>query len=341
MAQIAHLVVDQYGAFLGKHSGRLRVSVGREKVAEAPLLHLEQVLITGRGVSLSADAVQACCEEGIPIHFLSPNGTPYAGLYSSGLMGTVQTRRAQIAAYLDGRGVTIAKRFAAGKIMNQAALLKYMAKYRKEADPDLHREMRLVVGEVRDHLDELERLSGSCVEEVREQILSIEGRAAHRYWTMIQQVLPPECEWPGRERRGAKDAVNAALNYGYGILYSQVEWAIVLAGLDPYAGFIHSDRPGKPSLVLDLIEEFRVPAVDRTIFGLVNKRVAFDQDEEGLLTAETRRALAGHVLDRLDKPEKYEGRHHPLRAIVQMQARHLATFLRGDRPVYGPFIARW
>ncbi|MER3513307.1 MAG: CRISPR-associated endonuclease Cas1, partial [Chloroflexota bacterium] len=81
-------------------------------------------------------------------------------------------------------------------------------------------------------------------------------------------------------------------NYGYGILYGQVERALVLAGLDPYAGFIHVDRPGKPSLVLDLIEEFRQAVVDRTVLGLVNKGVALEQDEEGRLTEGTRRMLA-------------------------------------------------
>ncbi|NIO72731.1 MAG: CRISPR-associated endonuclease Cas1, partial [Anaerolineae bacterium] len=195
--------------------------------------------------------------------------------------------------------------------------------------------------EVEAHLKELDRLEGSCVDDVRGQVLSAEGRAAQRYWEAIKQVLPQEYGWPGRRRRGAKDPVNSALNYGYGILYGQIERAVVLAGLDPYAGFIHVDRPGKPSLVLDLIEEFRTPAVDRTVLGLANKRVALDQDEKGLLTEPTRHTLAEKVLERLEKPEKYERKRHPLRAIIQMQARHLATFVRGDRATYEPFVVKW
>jgi len=102
MPVIQQLIVDQYGAFVGKHSQRLQVKVKGEKTVQAPLLHLEQVLITGRGVSLSAEAIRACCQEGIPIHFVSGSGRPYAGLYSAGLTGTVQTRRAQLMAYEDG-----------------------------------------------------------------------------------------------------------------------------------------------------------------------------------------------------------------------------------------------
>ena len=112
--------------------------------------------------------------------------------------------------------------------------------------------------------------------------------------------------WPGRETRGATDRFNSALNYGYGILYAKVEQALVLAGLDPYGGFLHADRPGKPSLVLDLIEEFRQTVVDRTIIGMVNKHVAIEQDENDRLTETTRKKIAEKVLERLESSEMYE-----------------------------------
>ena len=115
----------------------------------------------------------------------------------------------------------------------------------------------------------------------------------------------------------------------------------MLAGLDPYGGFTHVDRPGKPSLVLDLIEEFRVPAVDRTVIGLVNKGTRLEQDEKGLLVKKTRRLLAERVLGRLEKPERYEGKRHALRSIIQQQARHVATFVRQQRAAYKPFTVSW
>jgi CRISPR-associated protein Cas1 len=347
VAVVQHLIVDEFGVHLSKHSGRLKVmrlgegTPSERLVQQAPLLHLESVLIAGRGISLSADAVKACCERGVPIYFVSGRGQPYATLYSAGLTGTVQTRRAQLLAYDDRRSLTLALAFAEGKMRNQAALLKYMAKYRKEADPDLHLALGQAADEVQAHLDQLDQLEGGKAADVRDQLMGIEGRAAQRYWSAVKKVLPASYGWPGRRGRGATDPVNAALNYGYGILYSQVERAVVLAGLDPYAGFVHTDRPGKPSLVLDLIEEFRAPVVDRTVFGLANKRVPFEQDERGLLTKETRRVLAEKVLSRLDSPARYERKRHPLRAIVQMQARHVATFVRGDRSRYVPFTAQW
>ncbi|HEY65295.1 MAG TPA: CRISPR-associated endonuclease Cas1, partial [Caldilineae bacterium] len=103
MPIIQHLIVEEFGTFIRKHSGRLQVERLKtgEKLVQAPLIHLKQVLIASNGVSISADAVRACAEAGIPIHFISGTGTPYASLVSVGLVGTVQTRRAQMMAYND------------------------------------------------------------------------------------------------------------------------------------------------------------------------------------------------------------------------------------------------
>lgn len=347
MPIIQHLIADEFGTHIGKYQGRLKVTKKKEVLAQAPLLHLETVTISSSGVSISADAIRACTERGIPIHFMSSTGNPFAALYSSGLTGTVLTRREQLLAYNDQRAIHLALQFVSGKIQNQGALLKYVAKYRKETDPEVHQELRWLAGEVIDHIEELCAIDFLApreyyhIDDVRGQLLSIEGRAAQKYWHGFKTVLPETLAWPGRERRGARDPFNSALNYGYGILYSQVQRALVLAGLDPYGGYIHVDRPGKPSLTLDFIEEFRAPVVDRTILGLVNKGVVIEQDERGFLTDKTRRFLANKILARLESKEKYRKKRHTLRAIIQMQARHIATFLRGEHEAYDPFVVKW
>ncbi|MGH2538791.1 MAG: CRISPR-associated endonuclease Cas1 [Candidatus Promineifilaceae bacterium] len=347
MPIIQNLIADTFGCHVGKYSERLKVTQAGRTLAQAPLLHLESVTIANPGVSISAEAIRACTERGIPIHFLSGSGTPYASLYSAGLTGTVLTRRAQLMAYHDATGLRLAVAFAQGKIENQSTLLKYSAKYRKETDQAVHQELTLLALEVQDHLEELRVLlqsttfDGLGLDDIRDNLLSIEGRAAQKYWQGFKLLLPQALNWPGRQRRGARDPFNSALNYGYGILYAAVERAIVLAGLDPYGGFIHVDRPGKPSLALDLVEEFRSPVVDRTVLGLANKGVKFEQDERGMLTDGARRQLAEKVLDRLEGEEPYEKKRHPLRAIIQMQARHIATYVRGERESYEPFVMRW
>ncbi len=347
MPIIQNLVADTFGSHIGKYKGRLKVTQGKTVLAQAPIMHLERVLIINRGVSVSAETIRACTENGIPIHFLSSRGSPYASLYSAGLTGTVLTRRAQLSSYNTRTGVELALAFVSGKIENQGNFLKYIGKYRKEKQPDIYRELHLLSGEIIDHCEEVAALSLTSqrehqyIDDIRGTLLSIEGRAAHKYWNGIRLVLPTALEWPGRERRGATDKFNSALNYGYGILYGEIEKATTLAGLDPYAGFIHVDRPGKPSFTLDLIEEFRTPVVDRTVLGLVNKGVKLDQDERGHLSEKTRQQLADKILARLDTNAKFEGKHYPLRTIIQMQARHVATFVRGDRDHYLPFALSW
>src|SRR5215469_6667358 len=152
------LIVEEKGAFIGKHQGRLRVTRPEKSTIEMPLVHLKHVIIIGGGVSLSSDVVRVCSEEGIPIHFLDRRGIAVAGLYSAGLTGTVLTRRAQLLAYETAVGVAVGKAFVAGKLTNQANLLRYMAKYRKETDPPLHAEITLVAQEMHDHLYDLEQL---------------------------------------------------------------------------------------------------------------------------------------------------------------------------------------
>jgi len=346
MARISTLVVEEYGAYVGKRSNRIVVKQKGEVLAEAPVMFLDHVLVLGNGVSVSADAVALCAGQGIPIHYLSRTGTPYGALYAAGLSGTVQTRRAQYLAYEDHRGVALAAAFAEGKIRNQARLLKYLAKSRKERDPACYDFLRGASRAIVRYVETMRAWRREAWEQgvdgTRNGLLAIEGRAAQSYWDGIARVVPEGLGWPGRRGRGARDPFNAALNYGYGVLYGQVERACLLAGLDVYAGFIHADRPGKPSLVLDLIEEFRAPVVDRAILGLVGQGVALEQDEEGWLALKTRRAIADRVIQRLEESsERYERKRQKLRWILQSQARHVATFLRGERPEYRPFLAGW
>ena len=345
MARIQHLIVDEFGSFVAKHQGRLRVTCQGEPRLDAPIMHLETVLVTGKGVSLSSDVVAACAEEGIPIHFLDSRGQPVGSFYSAGLAATIATRHAQLAARDDGRALAVTLAIAEGKIRNQVNLLKYMSKNRKEKEAELFAAVRRLADEVQDHLAELDRVRleplYTTLDGCRGHLLSIEGRAAHKYWQAIGKLLLVEAGWPGRVTQGATDSFNSALNYGYGILYSQVERALVLAGLDPYAGFLHTDRPGKPSLVYDMVEEFRQTVVDRTVMALFNRGTAIEMDERGKLTEPARRSLAEKVLARLEAAEAYEEKRHPLRQIIQMQARHLATFLRGERGAYTAFVSTW
>jgi CRISPR-associated protein Cas1 len=336
------LVVNEPGLFVGKHSERVIVRRKQEVLVETPLLALEQVIILGNGISFSSDLVRECGQHGIPLFFLDDRGDPSGSLVAPGLAATVETRRQQLLAYEDQRGVTLAKGFATGKILNQMTLLRYMGKYRKERDVDVYEQVQAVARTLSDRCAELEGLAGARIDDVRGSLLSIEGRAAEQYWLAMRALLLSDLDWPGREGRGAGDPVNMLLNYGYGILYGQVQQALLLAGLDVYGGFTHADRPGKASLVLDLIEEFRQMVVDRTVFAGLNKGTLPHLDDEGKLALDTRRNLAERIFERLNTPELYRGKRLKLRSILVGQARHVAAFLRGGGQVsYEPYVGRW
>lgn len=252
------------------------------------------------------------------------------------------TRREQLLAYYDARGTHIALVIASAKVRNQEATLKYLAKNRKESQQEVYERLNETALGLRDSLAALDRIdSDTPLEQLRSTIMGIEGNAGRLYWDAVSYVMPMEYGWPGRSGRGATDPLNSLLNYGYGILYSRIEQAAILAGLDPYAGFLHADRSGKPSLVLDLIEEFRQIAVDRLVIGLAARRFKVSQYEDGRLCDDMRTTYAEKVIDHLESTTRYEGKRYPLRFMMQNQARKLASYLRGKSDTYQPFLATW
>ncbi len=306
---------------------------------EVPLFRIHEIVVASRGVSLSTDLIQSCCERGIRIAFLSPDGRPYAMLASPMLGATVQTRREQLAAYLDARGAAFARAIVRGKLRNQANLLRYFGKYQKSASPDTFATLDAAARGLLKLRHDAKRVPGGDADQVRAVLLGIEGAGGRLYWHGVRALLRGHVEFQTREQRGAGDAVNSALNYGYGILYSQVWGAVMNAGLEPFAGFVHVDRPGKPSLVLDLVEEFRQPVVDRAVIALFTKGVKVET-REGLLTDVSRRAVAAAVLERLESEALLRGARHRLKSVVQAQARRVAAFVRGEEP-YRPFAFKW
>ncbi len=332
-----HLFVSEYGRFLGKKSERLVVKEKGKTVLEVPFRDLEEVTIASNGVSISTDALAGCIEFGVPVHFLNSSGKPYALLASPVLNATVATRREQLKAYDDERGLHLARAFVTGKIGNQASLVKYFAKHRKGQDSYslLMAQAKQIEG-LRNQVDGIE---GTVVDDVRPYLMNLEGRAAAIYWKAVGDIAVGD-EFQGREHRGARDPFNVCLNYGYGILYNQVWGAVLVAGLEPFGGFLHVDRPGKPSLVLDLVEEFRAPAVDRSVIALLVRgwRPKFDEDDG--LSSESRREVADAVLSRLEGRERYRGEKRKLSSVIVRQARRVATCVRGQGK-YSPFTATW
>jgi CRISPR-associated protein Cas1 len=283
--------------------------------------------------------IEACCERGIRLAFLTRGGKPFAMLSSPMLTATVLTRREQLAAYGDARGVEFAKAVVRGKLGNQAALLRYFGKYLKTTDAEGFAKLSEIAIRLIKGRSNAAKVSAANIDEARETLLAVEGSSGRNYWSGVRLLLPKEVEFDIREHRGATDPVNSALNYGYGMLYTQVWGAIMNAGLEPFAGFLHVDRPGKPSLVLDMVEEFRQPVVDCAVIAALGKGTAIET-QGGMLNDLSRRTIAQLVLERLESEVNFRGQRHKLKSVVQIQARNLASALRGEGR-YKAFSFKW
>ena len=332
----SQLLVSGFGLFIGKKSERIIVKQGKKICAQVPLMRLQELVIASRGVSLSSDLIEELCARGIRIACLTSSGKPFALVTSPMLTATVETRRAQFAATNSERGADLCRWIVAGKLHNQEKLLRYFAKSR-DGEP------KMALTAAASSLRRLRRsalgVTGASPDEVRSELMGFEGAGGRMYWQQIRNLLPNDLGFEGRSHQGASDGVNAALNYGYGILTSHVWGAVMNAGLEPFAGFLHVDRSGKPSLVLDLIEEFRQPVVDRAILAWLNKGGQLKL-ERGILDSASRENVASRVLLRLVATEQHRGKQHQVRSIVQMQARLAASAVRGLR-AYRPFSFKW
>lgn len=334
-----HLIISDFGAFIGKKSERVVVKTNGQLSAEVPMVNLEQIWIQSNGVTVSSDVISECMKHGIQINFLSRSGKPYAKLVSPNLIGTIVTRREQILAFYDQRGLNLAKAFVEGKTGNQINLLKYFAKYRKGANKVIYENVYQSIDRMEGIRAELKQLRGNSIDEVRPQMLSIEGRLANYYWNAVKLLIDGKIEFAGREHRGAIDPFNSLLNYGYGMLKQQILGALMLAGLDPFAGFMHVDRSGRESLVLDFMEEFRQPVVDRTVIAAVNKGTEIRMEGD-YLAEQSRRYLAERIIERLNTEITFEGKRFALKRVIQKQARRAAMFLRGEGK-YRSYIGGW
>lgn len=337
------LVVDGFGKFLGVQGETVVVREEGKTVAHVHPRELEQVIISGKG-SVSTDALRMLAEHGVEVLVVDLRGEVMAILMPP-MMRTVSTRREQYFASKDSRGVEVAKAVIEAKLKNQRAVLGTLAKVRKDTDADLADQMYGAAEEIRKLLEEIERVSGKVVEEVRETLMNLEGRAAGFYWGSLKGVLG-KLGFGERSGRYAKDPANSLLNYGYGILLGDVWRAVHYAGLDPYGGFLHADRPGKPSMVLDLMEEFRPHVVDRLVVKLVSKRMVSPDGFEIVngvcqMKDEVRRFYLEQVLGELTSEVRYGERRFTWNELILYQARQLAKFLRGELASYEGFWQRW
>jgi len=337
------LYVTSPDSYLSRDGQNVVVRVGDEERARFPI-HILEGIVCFSYVGASPALMELCAESGVALSFLSESGK-FLARVTGPTTGNVLLRRRQYRMADDmSESAAIARNIIAAKITNSRAVLRRALSDHADAatEEKLHRavvELTEILQRVFDCPDDLEALRG------------LEGQAANVYFGVFNELIrnpDPAFRFDTRTRRPPRDPVNALLSFLYALLRHDVQSALETVGLDPYVGFLHTDRPGRPSLALDLMEELRPYVADRLVLTLVNRKQVSAKDfvssETGgvLLTDEGRKKVLGAWQER-----KRETVEHPfLEEKIQVglipyaQALLLARYIRGDLEGYPPFTWR-
>lgn len=317
----------------------MSVRVDGETRLRVPLHHLAGIVCFG-SVSCSPALMGTCGERHVAISFLTEYGR-FLARVEGPVSGNVLLRREQYRRADDlHRSADIARAIVAAKIANARAVLQRSV--RDHSAPDGCAELVAAV----------QRLAG-CLASLAgvpdlDVVRGIEGDAARTYFGVFDRLITTQDEafrFHGRSRRPPLDPVNALLSFVYTLLMHDVRAALECVGLDPAVGYLHRDRPGRPGLALDLMEEWRAPLAERLVLSLINRRQiqsdGFVHRETGEVAMDD--ATRKVVLTAWQERKREESVHPFLRErmtaaiMIQVQARLFARFLRGDLDCYPPF----
>lgn len=316
------LIINTYGAYLHVKDDLFEIRVDGEKKQVSPK-KVRSILIT-TGAALSSDAVKLAVEHNIDILFLNKYGKPFGRVWHDKLGSTARIRREQLKLSETKAGTDIGKSFIIQKFENQIRFLEELRDRRTR----LSAEITSVRDTIKNALSAMKNVGGKP-DDVRGTIMGIEGSAGRAYWKTLSLCLPERYRFNGRSRNPAQDEFNCLLNYAYGVLYGEVERACILAGIDPYVGFIHTDHYAKTSMVFDVIEGYRIFA-EETVLNLFSrkqvKKSLFDELKNGYtLNKAGKIVLMTEYNEFLDGTILYRGRKIKRRDTIQFDLHQLAN----------------
>ncbi len=341
--QLNTLYVTTDGAWLRKDGANVVMEIEQQERARVPIHMLESLVCFGR-VLVSPPLLGYCAEQGISVCFLSPNGR-FLARVEGPVSGNVLLRREQYRRSDDKPAcAAIVRNLLAGKLYNQRVVLG-----RALRD---HGETLSADGATRlSHAHQrLARISDRLFSENDLDVLrGLEGEAGQAYFGVFDSLIrvqSPGLRFNGRSRRPPRDAMNALLSFLYTLLTHDCRSALETVGLDPAVGFLHRDRPGRPSLALDLMEEFRAFVADRLALSMINRRQLSERDFQAmdngvvLLKTDSRKLVltAYQERKREEVQHAFLGEKAPIGLLPAIQAQLLARYLRGDLDAYPPFV---
>lgn len=318
------LVINTYGSYLQKNGDLFKVRAD-DRVHEISCKKVSSILIS-TAAYITTDAIKLAMDNNIDIVFVDEFGNPYGRVWHSKLGSTTLIRRRQLEIAETEKGLNLALEWVRTKFKNQIDLLTRLRKTR----PQKSAEITKYKERLENTKQKLDSITGK-LEDCRGNILGTEGSGGRIYFEALSFLIPDRFKFDGRSRNPAKDEFNALLNYSYGVLYSKVEKACIIAGLDPYVGFIHTDHYNKKSLVFDLIENYRIWA-DETVVNLFAsrkiKKELFDKIPKGYtLNKEGKAVLLTALNSFFDESIRYKSRNIKRNNIIQFDCHQIANSL--------------
>lgn len=331
------LYITRQESYLHKERETIVVKQGGDKLGQFPSLSVGNILCFGQ-VSVSPFLMGYCAEQGIGLAFYTEYGRFLARVQGK-QTGNVLLRRAQYRWADDPeKSVSIARLIVAAKVANGRSVLQ--REIRNHGGSPL---LSQAVERLAISLRNVKQASSA------EECMGIEGEAAATYFAVFNELLRGSgFVFGGRVRRPPTDPVNALLSFVYSLITQECISALQGVGLDPYVGFLHRDRPGRASLALDLLEEFRSSWADRFVLTLINRRQMklndFITESSGAvrLTDDARKSLLVAYQERkqVEVMHPYLEESVPVGLLPHCQAMLLARHLRGDTEFYAPYLVK-
>lgn len=323
------LIINTYGTYIHVKDDmfEIRVPGTNEQPAKNQCIasHKITTILLSKGAAVSTDAIILAMKNNIDIVVLQKDGFPVGRFWHSRLGSTTRIRKKQLEASLSKTGVELIKQLIGNKINNQTGFLKKLKKHREQSGNEIQAEIE----KIESLHKKLAGLEATSTDEIADTIRGLEGTSGRLYFGLLSSLLTERYQFNGRSFRPATDQFNAFLNYAYGILYSRVEKALIVAGIDPFVGILHRDDYNMKSMVFDFIEPYRIWA-DEVVFKLFSAKKVNDSHTSPVaggctLNDSGKALLVEHFFKFFDEEKAlHNGKNQTRGNILQLDAHALA-----------------
>lgn len=336
---MATYYLREQGSMVRKKDERLIVVKNSKEIAEVQLHDLDQLVVMGN-IELTTPAIALLLQAQVDVVFMTIYGK-VRGRFVANESKFAELRLKQLQVMSDDkRNLALAKPIVYGKLTNQRFLVARRS--RESSHGDVRTQASATIGGI------VEMIARSQAAVSIDSLRGFEGKAGAYYWGAYRLLIPPEYAFRGRVYHPSTDPVNALLSFAYALLQKDITAMVQLIGLDPYLGFFHEIHYGRPSLALDLMEEFRPVIVDPVVLNLVNRGVikpndfskTKDADKPILLTDEAIERVIKAYEERVTTQVRYPptGEQTTYRRCFELQTRQMARVVKSEQAEYKPMI---